>query len=257
MNEAIRVFLRAIAAAPNDDLPRLVFADWLTENGRQERAELIRIEVEIARTFPGSPNRAKLFERRQDLLKLHAAEWFKKFDGKVTALQTERGFITSLRCDASTFLEHASSWFETQPITHLKIDSVWSNSGNRKICHAREFFTSQYLGQITQLDLEYAMVNPAGLYWLSQNPTISALKEINLRNNNVGDDGVRTIARMHGMIRLESLDLVNNRISDRGAALLIGAMNLPMLRELRLSMNPISREVWGELEKRFRRTLIG
>jgi uncharacterized protein (TIGR02996 family) len=39
--------LKAILAAPNDDLPRLVFADWLEENGTSDadaaRAEFIRL----------------------------------------------------------------------------------------------------------------------------------------------------------------------------------------------------------------------
>ena len=32
-------FVAAIAASPDDDLPRLVFADWLDEHGDPDRAE--------------------------------------------------------------------------------------------------------------------------------------------------------------------------------------------------------------------------
>ncbi|HVK16993.1 MAG TPA: TIGR02996 domain-containing protein [Fimbriiglobus sp.] len=35
--------LSAIRASPADDLPRLVYADRLEEQGRQERAEFIRM----------------------------------------------------------------------------------------------------------------------------------------------------------------------------------------------------------------------
>ena len=41
--------LAAIAATPDDDLPRLVYADWLDENGRPIRAEFIRLQIEIAK----------------------------------------------------------------------------------------------------------------------------------------------------------------------------------------------------------------
>lgn len=41
--------LAAILATPADDLPRLVYADWLDENGEGERAEFIRLAVEIER----------------------------------------------------------------------------------------------------------------------------------------------------------------------------------------------------------------
>lgn len=42
-------FIRAICEAPGDDTPRLVYADWLDEHGEPERAELIRVGVELAR----------------------------------------------------------------------------------------------------------------------------------------------------------------------------------------------------------------
>jgi uncharacterized protein (TIGR02996 family) len=42
--------LAAIRAAPEDDAPRLVYADWLDEHGQPERAAFIRIQCELART---------------------------------------------------------------------------------------------------------------------------------------------------------------------------------------------------------------
>ena len=41
-------FLRAITAAPADDLPRLIYADWLDEHGESERAEFIRLQIQLA-----------------------------------------------------------------------------------------------------------------------------------------------------------------------------------------------------------------
>jgi uncharacterized protein (TIGR02996 family) len=35
-----------------DDTPRLVYADWLSEHGQPERAELIRVQRALARTEP-------------------------------------------------------------------------------------------------------------------------------------------------------------------------------------------------------------
>lgn len=43
-------FLRTIAASPDDDAPKLVFADWLDDQGEAERAELIRVKVALAKT---------------------------------------------------------------------------------------------------------------------------------------------------------------------------------------------------------------
>lgn len=41
--------LAAIIAHPAEDTPRLVYADWLDENGQHERAEFIRVQVELSR----------------------------------------------------------------------------------------------------------------------------------------------------------------------------------------------------------------
>jgi uncharacterized protein (TIGR02996 family) len=40
-------FLQAIREAPDDDAPRLVYADWLDENGQPERADFIRYQIEL------------------------------------------------------------------------------------------------------------------------------------------------------------------------------------------------------------------
>ena len=47
-NDTSLALLRAVCESPDDDTPRLVLADWLEENGEPERAEFIRIGVEIA-----------------------------------------------------------------------------------------------------------------------------------------------------------------------------------------------------------------
>ncbi|MBA4189924.1 MAG: hypothetical protein C0467_18220 [Planctomycetaceae bacterium] len=43
--------LAAIIANPDEDTPRLVYADWLDENGQEERAEFIRIQCRMARAI--------------------------------------------------------------------------------------------------------------------------------------------------------------------------------------------------------------
>jgi uncharacterized protein (TIGR02996 family) len=45
-------FLRSIIDRPDDDLPRLVAADWLDEHGDPERAEFVRVQCELAKLPP-------------------------------------------------------------------------------------------------------------------------------------------------------------------------------------------------------------
>src|SRR5262245_53285184 len=52
-------FIQAIIQAPDDDLPRLIYADWLDEHGESDRAEFVRVQIERARLeMDGSPSQA-------------------------------------------------------------------------------------------------------------------------------------------------------------------------------------------------------
>jgi uncharacterized protein (TIGR02996 family) len=48
MNPTYQALLYAVLAQPQDDAPRLVLSDWLEEQGQQERAEFIRVQIEVA-----------------------------------------------------------------------------------------------------------------------------------------------------------------------------------------------------------------
>src|SRR5579884_2161815 len=66
---------RDIVEAPEEDAPRLVYADLLDENGQPERAEFIRLQVEHARLDPDDARRQELRLREEELLSAHGAEW--------------------------------------------------------------------------------------------------------------------------------------------------------------------------------------
>ena len=48
--------LRAVRAHPDDDTPRLVYADWLDEHGDPRRAEFVRVQCRIARADDDRPD---------------------------------------------------------------------------------------------------------------------------------------------------------------------------------------------------------
>ena len=66
--------LQAVYTAPDDDAPRLVYADWLEERG-DPRAEFIRAQVERAMTPEWDPRHEELEAREQELLREHYEEW--------------------------------------------------------------------------------------------------------------------------------------------------------------------------------------
>jgi uncharacterized protein (TIGR02996 family) len=68
-------FLQAIRAEPDDDAHRLVYADWLDENGDPDRAEFIRVQCELARCPEGAERRSALAARAAELLAAHRLAW--------------------------------------------------------------------------------------------------------------------------------------------------------------------------------------
>jgi uncharacterized protein (TIGR02996 family) len=59
-------FLHAIRADLHDDSPRLVYADWLEERGDQ-RAEYLRVQISLARTWTYTDQKPRLFARLEEL----------------------------------------------------------------------------------------------------------------------------------------------------------------------------------------------
>src|SRR5437762_7367117 len=68
-------FLAAIREHPDDDTPRLVYADWLDDHGDADRAEFIRVQCELARLGEYHERRNELEQREKELLKAHEMEW--------------------------------------------------------------------------------------------------------------------------------------------------------------------------------------
>jgi uncharacterized protein (TIGR02996 family) len=64
-------FLADIDANPEDDRPRLVFADWLEDHGDPDRADFIRVQCELAQPEDEDPRRGELLDREQQLLDGH------------------------------------------------------------------------------------------------------------------------------------------------------------------------------------------
>src|SRR5215831_11981720 len=72
-------FLNAILADPAADAPRLVYADWLEENGQSGRAEFLRGQCELEKCPKDNGRRKELEVRGRELLAIHRDEWLAAF----------------------------------------------------------------------------------------------------------------------------------------------------------------------------------
>src|SRR4051812_14383873 len=103
-------FLAAIAAAPDDDLPRLIFADWLDEHGEPDRAEFIRLQCAITRGEPGDQRRADALEAE------HRMTWLGPLARAVFRAEFRRGFVEHAVLPAAIFLAHGPALRQETPL---------------------------------------------------------------------------------------------------------------------------------------------
>ncbi len=82
--------LAACRARPADDLPRLVLADWLDENGQPERAEFVRIQVEVSHPSADVARIRGLKKREAELLSEQESEWSGRYQRAAEAMMPPR-----------------------------------------------------------------------------------------------------------------------------------------------------------------------
>jgi uncharacterized protein (TIGR02996 family) len=131
-------FLRDIIEHPDDDAPRLIYADWLEENGQPERAELIRVQDELAHHHPDYAPRslqdreASLLVRRRlailrpflDLGLEPCTDQYAYGADRGFTFHFRRGFVEALEvwcADAARlFVERAEEVFSLTPLRHVR-----------------------------------------------------------------------------------------------------------------------------------------
>ncbi|MEO2092416.1 MAG: TIGR02996 domain-containing protein, partial [Gemmataceae bacterium] len=130
-------FLRAIAANPADDLPRLVYADFLEETGEPPhvaRAHFIRIQIAQESLPVDSRDRARAAESALALLWQHLGSWSgvlaQAVGANIDQVWWRRGFPCELSIDVVDLVRHGRAVFEQFPIERLRLeqDSGWDTS---------------------------------------------------------------------------------------------------------------------------------
>ncbi|HKB01149.1 MAG TPA: TIGR02996 domain-containing protein [Gemmataceae bacterium] len=120
--------LRSVVESPNDDGPRLIYADWLEETGDPERAEFIRIQCET-HSVPMPDERWKaLVQRADQLFRLNQGRWQQELPGH-PAVQWPGRFYRGFphQAAASRWGELKAVWtqmFAVTPLVQLTIHAI-------------------------------------------------------------------------------------------------------------------------------------
>jgi len=141
-------FLAAIIANPDDDTPRLVYSDWLEEQGgaaNLARAEYLRLEIQLARVdldAPPTPELQANRKRSRELFAKHSREWFPAFVGPKHLLRGsrsrthfKRGFPYEIYAKSPKILEVGDELVRLAPITSVDFQKL-TNSPLQKLVKA-------------------------------------------------------------------------------------------------------------------------
>jgi uncharacterized protein (TIGR02996 family) len=196
----------AILAQPDEDTPRLVYADWLDEHGGEAgraRAEFIRLQIEDMREGLSERRRKVIRGRCAALEKEHGAEWREPFNAArgnrwVTGA-FHRGFVSRAH-DSGV----APSWYPAVaavcPIQELEFGGVYipdteANAvmaacpalarvrrigyRNLPVALAESVFPSPHLTGLSSLSVEHGP--PDALEVLDRSPASSSLRQLRYR----------------------------------------------------------------------------
>ncbi len=247
-------FIRAIRETPEDDVPRLIYADWLEERGQSDRAEFIRIQCRLASSVEEGQEQSALLKRAEELLRRHWNEWV----GPLRAIvgpwrdrygehwigqeyhpdalhRFQRGFVDTLALDAEDFLRHVEHLKLLVPLRELRLFRAAGRCG----LLAREPLLNG-LTVLSFMDYYDAFLTAVDAAELAKSPYLHSLSALYLGRNSLGDDGVEALVRAPWLTHVAVLDLSDNGLSDRALQALAESPHVTNLRKLFLQKNYFS-----------------
>jgi uncharacterized protein (TIGR02996 family) len=217
-----KAFLADILAHPDDDAPRLIYADCLEENGDPERAEFIRLQCKLEKMTEGDPCCPELEGREQELLTANEQAWAKPLRSMVKSWQFRRGFIEWVQMTAARFLRHGGFLLRFAPVRSV---SFLGEVGAR----LSKLASSPYLARLSELDMVKVGLSGEGTQVLASSAYLANLTSLYLSGNDIGDLGAAALASSPHLANLTRLNLNGNRIGAEGAAALASSPYLAKL----------------------------
>lgn len=254
-------FIQAIRAAWFDDAPRLIYADWLEEQGKADRAEFIRIQCRLRRVPDSDPDKAALNHRAEELLRDHWEEWVGPLRDIVGPRRDQygamwmseiyqplalrlfsRGFVCNLTLDAEDYLRHARSLRSLTPLHSL---TLWR--GGRCARRLAEEPTLPGLHSLGFFGYYDAPLMAGDMAALAASPYLQGLSALHLSWNSLGDEGIEALVQAPWLAGVSYLNLTENGFSDRGAHAIAKSPSLSNLHTLVLDRNYLSPEAVAAL----------
>jgi uncharacterized protein (TIGR02996 family) len=219
----------AVIINPDDDTPRLIYADWLDENGQPDRATFIRLQIEAARAERFGLQARSLQGQAEQLLDTHLLPWTRHLNGQIVGLpQFQRGFIHHVAIDALASESVLTTLLQAEPIQSVSIvrtayDSDWiSLLPIFELAPLRQIRQLQFVSRTGFLHDEYAR--------LTSSPHLRGVQKLSLRNIPIHPPWLVEMMCGDAFPELSGLDLAE--ITNLGLSVL-NAVSQATHRELR------------------------
>jgi uncharacterized protein (TIGR02996 family) len=221
---------RAICAEPDEDTPRLVYADCLQESGepaKVARAEFIRLQCRADRHDPTLRDLRKRRERH--LLRRWRSAWAEGLSARVKNAHYVRGFpLPELKPTPQKFLALAEADLAGAPRWHLEIDWL---TDPRFILAAESPLLARF--DLAYLETRAGPVPPAHVRALAASPQARSLRVLHV-DMPAGGAGLAELAASESLAGLTSLWPRGNALGPHAVRLLAGASFAPGLQSLTL-----------------------
>ena len=225
-------FLSRVREEPDNDGPRLIFADWLDEHG-DPRGDFIRVQCALARLSADDPRRTELQDREQNLLETHRSAWSARLQGLASDWTYRRGLLDAVSVDATTFLERGIELFRLGPIRRVRFFEAGK-------CFP-DLVESPLLGRIPEIDLVGNYLGNGGINLIARARQLNRLEVLHLGFNDLTDQGLRTLASIPHLANLRDLYIDDSKhLGTPGIRALADSPYLHNLRLLDLSGNSLT-----------------
>lgn len=219
-----QALLQAVLAEPEEDAPRLVFADWLEEYGDAPHrgwAELIRVQVAKARLTEESPAWRKLDRADRGQRDKHKEDLFRPFKGMAITGHVIRGFVERLTMHARRFMSEGDRLFTLTPLHTLRFVSLSGHNKNEP--SIPELLDSPPVAKLRGVDLEGSRLTRPACEVMARHPHTKQLRALALSRATLIDDTLPALFPTGAWPRLTDLRLEWNPLAADGVRHLAGA----------------------------------
>jgi uncharacterized protein (TIGR02996 family) len=232
-------FLAEIRAHPDDDACRLVFSDWLEENGDPDFAEFIRVQIRLGTLDEDDPARFALEERERALLAAHEAEWLGPLPEPVRSWHFRRGFVEELELHGAVKREEMEHICARHPARDWSFDPApplaeWAGhaflSSIRKLrlphlppdaaTALKSFLCSADAGRLARLRVQGQRVDDSLAVVLADSPYLESLATLGLDACYLTDAGFDRLLRSPRLPRLAEPELYGAHLTAAAVAAL-------------------------------------